>query len=293
MTTGHVDAATIAVGFVGLGDQGLPMATAIAEAGYPLQVWARRQASITALGNAPRTAHPDVRSLAAASDVVILYVPTDDDVLALLATDLIGAAKPGAIIVNAGTGTPRNAARAAELCAEAGLHFLDAPVSGGRIGAEARNLTTMAGGPVETFNTARPIFDTYSAHVLHLGGHGAGQTAKLLNNALLMMNQASIAEILELAVRLGIDPISLAECLKLGSGASEALTRMPTNSEVSLSGTATHLAQVELLDMELFDEAMNDAGVDAAAATARGIAGASSLVSVVALLNPLDHIRTW
>ncbi|WP_423464331.1 NAD(P)-dependent oxidoreductase [Promicromonospora sp. MS192] len=275
-----------AVGFVGLGDQGLPMATAIAASGYDLHVWARRQASLDALDDTSRIEHPSLRALARAVDIVILCVRTDDDVLVLLTEELLPATRPGTIIVNVGTGTPGNATRAAELCARASVSFIDAPVSGGRIGAEARTLTTLVGGSTEVFDAVKPLFDSYSAHVLHCGGHGAGQLVKLFNNTLLMMNQAGIADIINLATQAGIDPIALAEALKLGSGASEALVRTPTNSPVSLSDTAAHLSQVELLDMDLFDQAMTEAGIDAAEATARGIAGASALARVVALLNP-------
>lgn len=277
----------LAVGFIGLGDQGLPMAVAIAEAGYSLHVWARRQASIDALHATARTEHADVRGLAAASDIVIICVPTDHDVLALVTNDLLAAARPGTIIVNSGTGTPENARNAAELCAEAGIEFLDAPVSGGRIGAEAGNLTTMVGGSANAFNAVSAVFDSCSAHVLHLGSHGAGQLAKLLNNTLLMMNQAAISEIIDLAMQLSIDPIALAETLKLGSGASEALVRTPTNSPVDLADTAAHLSQVELLDMDLFEQAMTDAGIDASGTTARGIVGATGLPTLVAILNPV------
>ncbi|MDG4668033.1 NAD(P)-dependent oxidoreductase [Mycobacterium sp. 236(2023)] len=282
----HTDAAHLAVGFIGLGDQGLPMASAIAQAGLDLHVWARRPASLDALGDTPRIEHAQVNTLAQTVDIVILCVPTEADVLTLLTEELLPAAQPGTIIVNAGTGTPGNATRAAELCAEADIVFLDAPVSGGRQGAEARNLTTMVGGPAAAFETASVVFHSYSSHVLHCGGHGAGQLVKLFNNTLLMMNQASIAEIIDLAMQLGIDPIALAEAIKLSSGASEALVRTPTNSPVSLTQTAAHLAQVELLDMDLFQQAMTEAGIDAAKTTARGIAGAASLTTVVALLNP-------
>jgi 3-hydroxyisobutyrate dehydrogenase-like beta-hydroxyacid dehydrogenase len=101
-----------AVGFIGLGDQGLPMATAIAEAGYQLNVWARRPASLEALGDAPHTAHAALPELAAASDIVALCVSTDEDVLRL-AAELLPHLRPGSLLVNHGTGTPPqcNAAR--------------------------------------------------------------------------------------------------------------------------------------------------------------------------------------
>src|SRR3984957_18319384 len=94
------------VGFMGLGDQGLPMAVAIAEAGYPLHVWARRPASIDALGDAPYVRHDDVEGLGASCDIVGLCVGTDEDVLQIVSGGLLDGLRPGSVIVNHGTGTP-------------------------------------------------------------------------------------------------------------------------------------------------------------------------------------------
>jgi 3-hydroxyisobutyrate dehydrogenase-like beta-hydroxyacid dehydrogenase len=158
------------VGFIGLGDQGLPMAVAIAEAGYPLQAWARRPASLEALAGVPHARHDNIPGLAAASDIVALCVSTDEDVTALLAGGLLEGLRPGSVVVNHGTGTPGNAVRITEMCAAAGLESLDAPVSGGRAGAEARTLTTIVGGPGPAARRCEPVFMSFSKHVFHLGG---------------------------------------------------------------------------------------------------------------------------
>lgn len=134
----------IVVGFVGLGDQGMPMARAIAEAGFELRVWARHSAELEALGSAHET-EPTVTELAAASDLVALCVSTDDDVLSL-AEQMLPALRAGTVFVNHGTGTPRNAQRLADLFADREVAVLDAPVSGGRPAAEQRRLTTLVGG---------------------------------------------------------------------------------------------------------------------------------------------------
>ena len=192
------------VGFIGLGDQGLPMATAIAEAGFPLHLWARRPASLDALGGVPHHRHDTVQELAAACDIVCLCVGTDDDVLQL-ADRLLEGLRPGAVVVNHGTGLPSNAVR-----------------------------------------------------------------------------QAAIAEIVELAVELKLDAARLVEVLKLGSAASAALSLL--NTMVRLDNVE-HLSGVEALDMELFDQAMREAGIDAAAATERGLAGARGLTQLLNRLN--------
>lgn len=272
-----------AVGFIGLGDQGLPIATAIAEAGYPLHVWARRPGSLEALGDVTHVRHNDIEDLATVCDIVALCVSTDEDVTRLVTGGLLNRLRPRSVIVNHGTGTPRNAILLTEMCARAGVDVLDAPVSGGRPAAQARTLTTMVGGPQSVAQRCEALFRSFSRHVVYLGGSGSGQMAKLFNNALLMMNQANIADIVELAIQLRMDPSSLVDVLKLGSASSTALTLL--NSMVRLDNV-DHLSEVEALDMRLFDTAMTESGVNADFVTARGIAGASGLPALLGRLNP-------
>ena len=273
-----------AVGWIGLGDQGLPMAVAIAEAGYPLHVWARHPASLDALGGTSHVRHGEVDDLAGACDIMGLCVSTDDDVRRLVTGGLLDGARPGSVVVNHGTGTPGNAVRLTEACAPFGVDVLDAPVSGGRPAAETKALTTLVGGPTAVAERCEPLFRSFSAHVLYLGAAGSGQAAKLFNNTLLMMNQASIADIVELAASFGmLDPVTLVDALKLGSASSAALTLLNT---MITPRTADHLAAVEAEDMRIFDRAMTEGGVNADAATARGLAGANGLPSLIRRLSP-------
>ena len=271
------------IGFIGLGDQGLPMATAIAEAGFELHVWARRPASVEALGDASYISHGSIAELAAAADAVALCVSTDEDVLRIAAGGLLDAMPSGSVLVNHGTGLPGNAVRLAELAAKHGVDTLDAPVSGGRPAAVERRLTTLVGGEDAVAYRCRPVFEAFSSHVVHSGTTGNGQMAKLFNNALLMVNQAGIADFLELAAQAGMDPVALVDGLRLGSAPSAALTLL--NSMITTE-TVEHLSSVEALDMELFEQAMREAGVSAEATTKRGLSGAHRLPAVVAELNP-------
>ncbi len=275
-----------AVGFIGLGDQGLPMATAIAEHGYPLHVWARRAQSLDQLTAVPHIPHQELAAFAAASDIVGICVSTDGDVMHLLTSGLLNGLHPGAVVVNHGTGTPGWAIRLAETCATAGAEFLDAPVSGGHAGAVARTLTTMVGGPEEAARTCEPVFRTFSSHVARLGGHGTGELAKLLNNALMMMNHASNADILELATRLRIDPLALAAVLKSGSGTNAALELLPVGTDGLPAEMIEHAKDVLLLDVELFDTAMHDYGIDAEAISTRAVSGANRVPENIRMLNP-------
>jgi 3-hydroxyisobutyrate dehydrogenase-like beta-hydroxyacid dehydrogenase len=105
-----------ATGFIGLGDQGLPMATAIAEAGYPLHTWAPRPGSLNALGVA-HIRHNDINDIAASCDIVALCVSTDEDVMQIVSGGLLDGIRPGSVVVNHGACTPRNAVRLTETCA--------------------------------------------------------------------------------------------------------------------------------------------------------------------------------
>ena len=271
------------VGFIGFGDQGLPMAVAIAQAGYELHAWARRPSSLDVLGQTPHTRHADLGELAAACDLVAICVSTDDDVVSLLSSGLLAGLRRGAIAVNHGTGTPGNARRIADMCKSRGFEALDAPVSGGRPAAEQRTLTTLVGGREDVFERSRPVFESFSAHVIRCGDAGAGQTVKIFNNTLLMMNQASIYEIVELAVKLDIDPVRLVDALKLGSGSSRGMELLNT---MITPETVDHLTEMVEIDMEVFETAMKDAGLDADSVTARGKTGARNLHALVQRLNP-------
>ena len=270
------------VGFIGFGDQGLPMAVAIADAGYELHAWARHPSSLIALGDTPYVGHDDLKALAAVSDVLAICVSTDNDVIGLLRGGLLDGLSPGAVLVNHGTGTPGNARRIAEMCESRGVTALDAPVSGGRPAAEQHTLTTLVGGPETALTRCRPIFETFSAHIVHLGDTGGGQTAKVFNNTLQMMNQASIYEIVELAVKLDVDPVQLIDALKLGSGSSRAMELLNT---MITPETVHHLTELVKIDMQVFETAMQEAGIDADAVDARGMAGVNHLPALVARLN--------
>ena len=259
------------------------MAIAIADQELDLHVWARRASSLDALGGTSHTPHASIASLAGAVDIVALCVSTDEDVLRIVEEEVLPHLRQGGIVINHGTGIPVNAIRIAELSARRGVDSLDAPVTGGRPAAETKMLTVLVGGPTTALQTASPVLHSYATNVVHLGGPGSGQMAKLFNNALLMLNQASIAEILKLAAEAGLDATDLVAALRLGSADSRALQLMNTMVNPS---TVDHLSKVEALDMALFDQAMHDAGIASGPMTKRGLEGASRLHEVIDRLNP-------
>jgi 3-hydroxyisobutyrate dehydrogenase-like beta-hydroxyacid dehydrogenase len=212
------------VGFVGLGDQGAPMAIAIAEAGWPLRVWARHERSYEALGDISYERCESVEELGCRSDVVGLCLTDDADVWQLLDDErLLRALLPGGIVVNHGTGDPQVAGELARHGAANGHAILDAPVSGGRPAAERKALTTFVGGATQAGETCRPVFEAFSKTVAYMGQAGAGQMTKLMNNASLLANLRNAEEIIAIGAAAGLDPRALADVLQAGSGSSFAL----------------------------------------------------------------------
>jgi len=272
-----------AVGFIGLGDQGAPMARAIGESHFELNVWARRPQSLDALSAAPHTVYRTVAELGAASDIVLLVVRDDSDVIDILENQgLLQSMTPGSIIVNNGTGDVDTAIEIANMAAAYGISVLDAPVSGGGPGAEARQLSTIVGGDRSTFERAEPVFQTFSSAVVYMGPAGSGQVAKLLNNALTMTNLKNAEDVLGFADVLGVDVAAFLQLLRTSSGGSFVLNAL--GNAIS-SALAPHLQGLMKKDIEHFANAISCQGVDVAEVRARGIAGAEGLVTVTELVD--------
>jgi len=215
-------------GFIGLGSQGAPMARRIAEAGFPLTLWARRPASLEPFaGTAAKTAGTPAE-LAADSDVIGLCVRDGDDVEQVTSGEdgLLAGVTPGAVIAVHSTVHPDTVLALAARAAEKGAFVVDAPVSGGQPAASAGRLLVMAGGEREHVERARPVFSAYGDPVVHLGPLGAGQVTKLLNNTLFTAHLAVGASLLTLGRELNVDPGGLATVIAHGSGESFALARL-------------------------------------------------------------------
>ncbi|KOV73896.1 MULTISPECIES: NAD(P)-dependent oxidoreductase [unclassified Streptomyces] len=270
------------VGFIGLGDQGGPMAEAISEQGFELHVWARRPASLSAVAAVPHVVHDTVAALAASAELIGLCLRDDSDIWSLLGDQrLLANTAPGTIIVNHGTGDPAEAERIGAHVAEAGALYLDAPVSGGGPGARARTLTTFVGGHSGTFHTARPVFEAFSDTVRLMGPVGAGQLTKLFNNALTITNMKNAEDVLALAEQLGLDLPTLIETIGASSGGSAALRALGTDITPDL---AEHLHSLMRKDMQHFAHAVRERGGRPDEVLARGEAGASGLVQAARLI---------
>lgn len=270
------------VGFIGLGDQGGPMAVAVAEGGFALHVWARRPASFGVLAGVPHIAHQGPAELAAACDIFCLCLNDDTDVWDVLHhPGVLQALKVNSIVVNHGTGDPDENRRIASTLAAAGFAYLDAPVSGGRPAAVARTLTTIVGGDELAFRRCLTVFETFSGKCAYMGRSGNGQMTKLLNNALTMTNLKNVVDVLRLAHHLEFDIASFYDVIHASSGSSRILESLGQMTEPG----AEHLQVLMKNDIEHFAEGVRSSGQDPTELRNRGFAGASGLAEVVALLN--------
>ncbi|MEU1599118.1 NAD(P)-dependent oxidoreductase [Streptomyces sp. NPDC005708] len=279
-----ITATTARVGFIGLGDQGGPMAEAIGEHGFDLHVWARRPASLSAVERVPHTVHGTVADLGATAELIGLCLRDDADIWNILdGQGLLASIAPGTIIVNHGTGDPTEAARIADHVAQAGGVYLDAPVSGGSPGARARTLTTFTGGSQDAFKRARPVFDTFSDTVVLMGPVGTGQFTKLFNNALTITNMKNIEDVLGLASQVGLNLPALIDVIGTSSGGSAALRSLGRDITLEL---AEHVHLLMEKDMHHFADAVRTAGGgDPSEVLERGLAGAAGLVGAARLVT--------
>lgn len=240
---------TETIGFIGVGSQGGPMAHRIVDAGLPLVVWARRPEVLEAYTAKGARAAATVAELGAACDHVGLCVVNDADVLSI--TDqLIPVMKKGGRIAVHSTILPETVAKLEAQCDAAGLQLIDAPVSGGSPGAEAGTLTVMCGGRQAAFDAARPVFETFGRLIVLLGPAGAGQRAKIVNNAMLSAHMGVAQAALEAAAALNIDRAAMIELVKVSSGNSfgfEVFSRLPSPAAFT-TGAPMLLKDMNLLN---------------------------------------------
>jgi len=243
------------IGFIGLGSQGGPMAQRLIEAGHSVMLWARRPESLAPYRDSGATFADSVTTLGTACAIVAICVVDDAGVEAICA-DLIPAMAPGGIIIIHSTIHPRTCTRLADQAAARRISLIDAPVSGGGGGAAAGTLTVMLGGDADVVAKVTPLLRAFAGTIVHLGAVGAGQNAKLINNALMAAHMALAHNALEAADAIGVDRTALAELVKLSSGRSfgfDVYARQPG------VGAFAHGAKLLAKDVGLLGEVMGDA----------------------------------
>lgn len=195
------------VGFIGLGIMGRGMAMNLLRAGFNLTVWNRTASRADELVAAGAKAATSPAALAAECDLIFICVSDTPDVLAVTLGEqgVLAGARPGSLVVDMSTISPQAAREIAARLAETGVHSLDAPVSGGSEGAAKGTLSIMVGGPAEQVERARPCFEAMGKTITHVGEHGAGQTVKLVNQILVVINMLAVSEALVFAQASGAD----------------------------------------------------------------------------------------
>ena len=213
------------IGFIGLGIMGRPMALNLLGAGHELTVWARRPKSMQPLLDAGASAADSPAGVAGAVDLLISIVADAPDVEQVMLGEqgVASAARAGLVAVDMSTIRPAAARDIGARLLEQGVDFLDAPVSGGEVGAIAGSLSIMVGGSVAAFETARPAFECMGKNIVHVGDAGAGQVAKAANQIITGAGVLTVAEALNFAARSGVDPAKVREALLGGFAYSKIL----------------------------------------------------------------------
>jgi len=253
------------VGFIGLGSQGGPIARRIADCGFPLYLWARRAEALTPFKDSAAQPAASIAELAARAQHVGVCV-TDDAGVRQVCEELLAAMKPGSRIALHSTVHPRTVIDLARQAAALGVALVDAPVSGGGPAAATRTLTVMVGGEETAVAAARPIFETFAGLIVRVGEVGAGQMAKLVNNALMAAHMATAHHALCAAAALGLERRAFIDIVKASSGRSygfEIYARLPAPAAFG------HGAKLLAKDVRLLGEAL---GADPSFAPLRDLA---------------------
>ncbi|MFN8516903.1 MAG: 3-hydroxyisobutyrate dehydrogenase [Chloroflexia bacterium] len=218
-----------AIGFIGVGTMGRPMALNLLKAGHRLTVYDVRAEAAEALVAHGAVAVGTAREAAAAGDVVISMLPASAHVMAAMfgADGIIAGLRPGTLVADMSTIDPGTARRVAEAIEAAGSRMIDAPVSGGDKGAIAGTLTIMVGGDPGVLGELRDILGVMGTNVIHCGASGMGQTVKLCNNLILGIGMVALAEGFALGTSAGVDPQLLYDVLTKSTSRSWVMETRP------------------------------------------------------------------
>lgn len=212
------------IGFIGLGIMGHPMARNLQNGGHQL-VLQRRSRVPADLVEAGATMCDSIADVARAADIIILMVPDTPQVEEVLfGEDGVAAGlSAGKLVIDMSSISPIATKEFAQKINALGCEYLDAPVSGGEVGAKAASLTIMVGGPEQAFETAKPLFELMGKNITLVGGNGDGQTTKVANQIIVALNIQAVSEALLFASKAGADPAKVRQALMGGFAASRIL----------------------------------------------------------------------
>jgi 3-hydroxyisobutyrate dehydrogenase len=242
------------VGFIGVGNMGNPMASNVLKAGFPMIVYDRNPQAMENLlqAGAPRAA--SAREVVEGAEIVLTSLPASPDVEAVYLEPggLVDSAKPGTMLIDLSSVLPSTPRKIEPRAQARGVHFLEAPVSGGVSGARAATLAIMVGGDPETLTRAQPVLRAIGPNIFHVGPVGAGNTVKAINNMMASVNALAMMEGVALGVKAGLDPMTIYEVVKASSGGSKALERIP-NSLIPRQFEPGFKVQLMNKDLETFN----------------------------------------
>ncbi len=277
------------LGFIGLGIMGTPMALNLAKAGHRLFVTTRSKvpAEVTAAG---ATTCPDAKSVAEQADIVFIMVPDTPDVQKVLFADngVAAGLSKGKAVVDMSSISPIETKEFAQRINALGCEYLDAPVSGGEVGAKAASLTIMVGATEAGFARVKPLFELMGKNITLVGGNGDGQTCKVANQIIVALNIAAVGEALVFASKAGADPAKVRQALMGGFAASRILE---VHGERMIKRTFNPGFRIGLHQKDL---SLALAGARALGVALPQTAGAAQLMQVCAAhgMQDLDHSAT-
>jgi len=221
----------VSVGFIGLGNMGNPMAVNVQKAGFPMTVFDLNPKTMENLVAAGARAAASARQVVESAEVVLTSLPGSPEVedVYLSPGGLIELAKPGSVLIDLSSVLPSTPRKLEPRAHARGVHYLEAPVSGGVTGARAATLAVMTGGDAAILERVRTILRAIGPNIYHVGAVGAGNTVKAINNMMASVNSLAMMEGMVLGVKAGLDLKTLYEIVKASSGNSNALAKAPRN----------------------------------------------------------------
>jgi 2-hydroxy-3-oxopropionate reductase len=251
-----------AIGFIGLGVMGRPMAEHLVRAGHEVTVHNRSQGPVRALVEAGAKAGASPAEVAEGADVVVTMVPDSPDVEAVVLGQqgVLETAGQGLLLIDMSTIRPDTARAVGEAAAARGVRFLDAPVSGGQTGAEEATLSIMVGGSAEDFEAARPVLESLGRTIVHVGPVGSGQTVKAANQLIVAGVIELVSEAIVLLEAHDVDMAPAIEVLAGGLAGNQILERKAAGMLARRFDPGFRI-DLHHKDMQIIQAAARDAGV--------------------------------
>ena len=216
------------VGFIGIGVMGKSMVLNLRQGGYDVHLFTRTKAKAQELLDRGCTWHTSPAGVAAAADIIITMVgsPRDVEEVYLAEDGILAEARKGTIVIDMTTSSPQLAQQIYNQAKGLGIAALDAPVSGGDIGAQQGTLSIMVGGDWDPFEQARPLFELMGKNIVYQGGPGSGQHCKMANQIAVASTMVGVCESLRYAEKAGLDPVTVLQSIETGAAGSWTLSNL-------------------------------------------------------------------